>query len=671
MLENLKVIYAQYRWAKLVTCLLLVGAGYLLFQLAGGFPPWAWRFLFNVLPRLTSLWTTQGSGVLLPFIGLLLLSLSLLILWVVIVLGISQSIVLFWQHADQEEGSQPALDRYTLPMEKQMPPPYQAPMQSGYEMQFAPTQAGAYENYVATNGSSSQSFNSQDYLAHFTDDEDEATDWVGTNHTAMGTAPTQPPYVQGRRNVQLEPANRAYEPEPSSHRSRPRIPPVPTTDIPTPTRTSQSGRTTPSRTRSRPHIPPIPPDSNPAGQDFMMDEEEMISPQTMETDQALQKRQTQQSQLTLQSRQFQQSLSQQIQGLGGAVPTYDPIPRTTRPGMRHKATLHGHLRLISEEIEPTHNSYLDDAFNEFIEDDDIETSRTRPIQEDEDKTKPVPTSWNDENDEQEATLRLVVGTRIDPGLVRKDRPNEDSLFAIQGVRTTQEGPIPAGLFVIADGMGGHANGREASRLAVRSISDIIVPALLRDDTDETQDTGDEQEILLNLLKDGVHRANLAIYQRNRDLPDMMGTTITTALVVNTTAYVVNVGDSRTYLYRAAEGLVPITRDHSTVARLVEAGQIKRDEIYTHPQRNEIYRCLGEHATIEMDTFVVQLQPDDILLLCSDGLWEMVRDPAMEKIIASSSHLPAQISNILVQAALSQGGVDNISVVVVGVVKTTL
>ena len=186
-----------------------------------------------------------------------------------------------------------------------------------------------------------------------------------------------------------------------------------------------------------------------------------------------------------------------------------------------------------------------------------------------------------------------------------------------------------------------------------------------------RDEQDEEEFLLNLLQDGVQRANNAIYQRNRTMPDMMGTTITTALVVNTTAYIINVGDSRTYLYRAEDGLVQITRDHSTVARLVEEGEIEPDEIYTHPQRNQIYRCLGEDPIVETDTFVVPLEPDDILLLCSDGLWEMVRDPIMEKIIASSSHLPAQISNILVQAAINGGGADNISVVVVGVVETTL
>jgi serine/threonine protein phosphatase PrpC len=171
-----------------------------------------------------------------------------------------------------------------------------------------------------------------------------------------------------------------------------------------------------------------------------------------------------------------------------------------------------------------------------------------------------------------------------------------------------------------------------------------------------------------MLKDGVHRANLAIYRRNRENPEMMGTTLTAALIANSTAYIGNVGDSRTYLYRPSEGLQQVTRDHSEVARLVEAGAIAPEEIYSHPRRNRIYRCLGERASVEMDTFAIDLQPGDVLLLCSDGLWEMVRGEALEKLVASSAHNPGQLSAILVQAALNNGGADNISVVVVGFLR---
>jgi serine/threonine protein phosphatase PrpC len=98
--------------------------------------------------------------------------------------------------------------------------------------------------------------------------------------------------------------------------------------------------------------------------------------------------------------------------------------------------------------------------------------------------------------------------------------------------------------------------------------------------------------------------------------------------------------------------------------MVESGAITRDEVYTHPKRNQIYRCLGEKASVEADTFVEELHPGDVLLLCSDGLWEMVRDGDMQKIIESSASHPSQTSSMLVQAALSRGGADNVSVVVV-------
>ncbi len=260
--------------------------------------------------------------------------------------------------------------------------------------------------------------------------------------------------------------------------------------------------------------------------------------------------------------------------------------------------------------------------------------------------------------------RLVVGIGLDPGIKRREAPNEDSIFAIQGMRITDTGAMPAGLFVVADGMGGHINGREASRIAIHTVSDVVVPALLRDVSG--RDAAEEETIIQDMLKDGVHRANLSIYRRNRDTaPDMMGTTLTAALIANATAYIGNVGDSRTYLYRPSEGLKQVTRDHSEVARLVESGAIAAEEIYTHPKRNRIYRCLGERASVDMDLFTVSLIPGDVLLLCSDGLWEMVRDPALEKLIAASAHNPTQMSAILVQAALNHGGLDNISVVVVG------
>src|SRR5581483_8906965 len=154
-----------------------------------------------------------------------------------------------------------------------------------------------------------------------------------------------------------------------------------------------------------------------------------------------------------------------------------------------------------------------------------------------------------------------------------------------------------------------------------------------------------------LLVEGVQTANQAVHQHNMDQRADMGTTVTAALIVDTVAYVANVGDSRTYLYREGLGLKKVTNDHSVVASLVEAGIIKPDDIYTHPKRNQIYRSLGEKPVVEVDTFTVHLMPNDKLLLCSDGLWDMVRDPKIEDVIKNSTTDPNRTAQALIQAAL--------------------
>jgi serine/threonine protein phosphatase PrpC/rubrerythrin len=254
-------------------------------------------------------------------------------------------------------------------------------------------------------------------------------------------------------------------------------------------------------------------------------------------------------------------------------------------------------------------------------------------------------------------LSLAVGHLTDPGIKRKHKPNEDSLFAMQGSKTYNSLPQEYGLFVVADGMGGHANGQNASRMAIQTIIDYILPQIT-----ENQQIGDEA--LAKLLRDGVQGANQAVHQSNLEEHADMGTTMTAALVFGPIVYVSNVGDSRTYLYREPGELTKITHDHSVVASLVEAGIIQPDDIYTHPKRNQIYRSLGEKPVVDVDSFKVSLKPGDKLLLCSDGLWDMVRDPEIQRIMSLPTPDPTTTGQKLIQAALDGGGEDNVSVIVV-------
>ena len=212
--------------------------------------------------------------------------------------------------------------------------------------------------------------------------------------------------------------------------------------------------------------------------------------------------------------------------------------------------------------------------------------------------------------------------------------------------------------MVADGMGGQGHGQEASQFAVQSLVEYVLGSLCSKRV--------TREAFLPLLIEGVQYANGVVHQRNQERRTEMGTTMTATLVVDTTAYVAHVGDSRLYLYRPAKGLSQITQDHSMVAALVAAGVNQPEDIYTHPMRNLIYRFLGEKSTVEVDASTVPLAAGDILLLCSDGLWEMVRDRQIASILTAPVSDPSRKAHALVQAALAGGGVDNVSVIVVQV-----
>ncbi len=258
-------------------------------------------------------------------------------------------------------------------------------------------------------------------------------------------------------------------------------------------------------------------------------------------------------------------------------------------------------------------------------------------------------------DQQNLHLQLLVGTGLDAGIPQGYQSNEDSVFAIQGTQTYKGRLQPFGVFIVADGIGDHEYGAEASNLALRVMSNSIVPFLLGN-------AALGQDALFELLISGVQRANEVLYRYNVQEHTHIGTTVTSVLISGSTAYVVNVGNSRTYLFREPNTLSQVTRIHSVITPF-EGGITPSSHLNRHSQRRQLEHYLGEKATVQVDTFTLSLKKGDKLLLCSDGLWEMVRDPDLEQIMRVPVNVPAQVVEMLIQAALKEGGRDNISVIV--------
>jgi serine/threonine protein phosphatase PrpC len=256
----------------------------------------------------------------------------------------------------------------------------------------------------------------------------------------------------------------------------------------------------------------------------------------------------------------------------------------------------------------------------------------------------------------------------DTGASRTGEENEDStgIFTLSTGHDSRIEPVT--LCVVADGLGGHASGQEASRLAVRILAahflrSVALPYMSAPTGDDEEQMGFEAG-LVPALKDGVEAANTTICARNAATGADMGSTCVAVLVYRDTAYFINAGDSRGYVLEDA-GLRRVTTDHSLVEQLIASGLIPPEERYTHPQRNQIFRSLGDEPTMPLDTFTQKLRPGMRLLLCSDGLWEMVRDDEMARILRETAS-PQQACDLLINAANEHGGEDNISAIVVDI-----
>ncbi|HLV43650.1 MAG TPA: PP2C family serine/threonine-protein phosphatase [Aggregatilineales bacterium] len=250
---------------------------------------------------------------------------------------------------------------------------------------------------------------------------------------------------------------------------------------------------------------------------------------------------------------------------------------------------------------------------------------------------------------------LRVGQLTHTGQVRNT--NQDACMTFVAVSDVTNSPPPIGVFIVADGMGGHHDGEMASTIAVQTLTsrmlrDVVVPHLDGHEQDLDQKTIPEA------LEDAMAAANKAVRQRIAD----GGTTATCAVVRGDLAFIGHVGDSRAYLI-SDEVIEPITRDHSLVRRLQELGQLTAEEAEVHPQRNVLYRALGQDESLEIDTVTRRLPPASRLMLCSDGMWGVVGDARMRELLDEHDD-PQEACDRLVAEANMNGGPDNITVVLI-------
>ncbi len=240
-------------------------------------------------------------------------------------------------------------------------------------------------------------------------------------------------------------------------------------------------------------------------------------------------------------------------------------------------------------------------------------------------------------------MHIHYGTVSDQGKVRSS--NEDSYAA----------NLKNKIFLVADGMGGHAAGEIASQIAAATVEEVMALKL-----------GSSQP-LEEILHSAAEEANSRIYQAQRMKAEFagMGSTLTALTIRDGKYYIAHVGDSRAYLLRAGV-LEQVTRDHSLVWQLYESGALKKNELSSHPQKNLITRSIGPHPQVEIDLEEGEACEGDIYLLCSDGLTDMISDENISKILSEPEQTPQQLGEALVEAANTRGGADNITVVVVRV-----
>jgi serine/threonine protein phosphatase PrpC len=250
---------------------------------------------------------------------------------------------------------------------------------------------------------------------------------------------------------------------------------------------------------------------------------------------------------------------------------------------------------------------------------------------------------------------IQVGYGLSAGKQRTH--NEDAFFTLTTLFAYNETELPFGLYVVADGMGGHKNGEVASELAIRTVvgyilSEIYAPLM---SLNPHQGELSFQEV----FQIGIEKANAEIISSSYG----GGTTVTAVLIVGDQMTIAHVGDSRVYAIDKNGEMEALTRDHSLVKRLQELGQITPEEAAVHPQRNVLYRALGQGEPFDPEIISTKRPEKGYLLVCSDGLWSIVDKEIISGIIKSGVS-PQDKCDRLIDAANDEGGPDNISAILV-------
>ena len=256
---------------------------------------------------------------------------------------------------------------------------------------------------------------------------------------------------------------------------------------------------------------------------------------------------------------------------------------------------------------------------------------------------------NNSNSDSSAEKARKIGMLTDVGQVRT--VDEDSILAADlsfGVNSDTSKFL---LLAVADGMGGHAKGEEASKIALNAIARAVIPDLLNNTP------------FTKILEKGIQNANQDILDYTAENPEAsgMGTTSVCAVVKDNQIHLANVGDSRAYRVSDDE-ICRVTKDHSYIQALIDEGEITEEQAREHPRKNEITRAVGIMPSIEVDTMKLTLDSDESLLLCCDGVIAHLSDDDIHKIIRDSAD-PQTACQEIVDMANERGGSDNISLII--------